>query len=223
MTARMMEHEEATKNLVAERYLLGELTENDREAYEEHLFSCPVCFEQIKAGTEFVGHLRMMGAEKPVAAETVAAKPGFFATLRQPLTAMAFTLLMVVSGVSVHQYRVISVLRQAQVAPGFFLSDGAKATTKTVTVPTNSPFGVQFQVLEPGDFKSYEAQLVSGSKSAGSPFQFSAEQIKETTIQILLHSDNLRAGTYSIVVNGISPDGHRTELTRYSFQLQLQE
>src|SRR6476646_10268927 len=65
MNARMMEHEEAMNNLVAERYLLGELTENDRDAYEEHLFSCPVCFEQIKAGTEFVGHLRRMGAEKP--------------------------------------------------------------------------------------------------------------------------------------------------------------
>ena len=87
MTARMMEHEEAMKNLVAERYLLGELTENDREAYEEHLFSCPVCFEQIKAGTEFVGQLRQMGAEKSVA-EPAPARPGFLAALRQPLSSV---------------------------------------------------------------------------------------------------------------------------------------
>ncbi len=38
MTARVMDHEEAIRNFTVERYLLGELPENDRDAYEEHLF-----------------------------------------------------------------------------------------------------------------------------------------------------------------------------------------
>jgi hypothetical protein len=221
MTARTMEHEEAMNNLVAERYLLGEFTENDRDAYEEHLFSCPVCFEQIKAGTEFVGHLRRMGAEKPVV-QPSPARLGFFAVLRQPLAVMAFALLAIVSTVSVHQYRIINGLKQAQIMPTFFVSDGAKGPATTLAVPAHSWFGLKFSLLEPGDFKTYEAQLANQSGSIGSAFPFSAEQIGEP-IQILLNSGSLAPGTYSIVVNGISPDGHRTEITRYSFQLQLQE
>ena len=223
MTARTMEHEEAVQNLVAERYLLGELTENDRDAYEEHMFSCPVCFEQIKAGTEFVGGLRRMGAEKPVA-EQAPAMPGFFAALRQPLTALAFAVLTIVSGISLHQYRVISDFKQTQVMPAFFLSDGARAAAVQLTVPANSQFVLKIQLLEPGDFKSYEGRLLTEFGNAGDPFPISAElaQAKET-LQIRLHSGSLRPGTYSLVVEGISPDGHKTELTKYNFQLQLQE
>ena len=221
MTARMMEHEEAMKNLVAERYLLGELTENDRDAYEEHMFSCPVCFEQIKVGSEFVGHLRRMDAEKPVV-QPAPARPGFFAVLRQPLAAMAFALLAIVSTVSFHQYRIINGLKQAQIMPSFFVSDGAKAAAKTVTAPASSRFGLQFQLIEPGDFKSYEGRLLNESRQIGPAFSISAEQAKET-IQVVLDSGDLKPGTYFIVVNGISPDGHRTEITRYNFQFQLQE
>jgi Putative zinc-finger len=222
MTARMMEHEEAMKNLVAERYLLGELTENDRDAYEEHLFSCPVCFEQVRVGTEFVGHLRRMGTEKPV--ERIApARPGFFAALRQPVTAMVFALLTIVSGVSLHQSQIISGLKQAQVVPSFFLSDGAKGPVNTLIRPANSRFGLKFDLLEPGDFKSYEGQILSESGKKGQAFLIPTEQVKNNAIQVLLDSGDLKSETYFIVVNGISPDGHRTEITRYSFQFQLQE
>lgn len=71
MSAQMIDHQEAVKNLMAERYLLGELNAGEREAYEEHLFSCNACFEQVKAGTEFIGHLRQMGADEKAGTEFV--------------------------------------------------------------------------------------------------------------------------------------------------------
>jgi len=222
MTARMMEHEEAIKSLAAERYLLGELTESDREAYEEHLFSCPACFEQVKVGSEFVGHLRRMGVDEPVAIPAPA-RLGFLATLRQPLTAMAFALLICVSTVSLHQRNVISGLKQAQVLPAVFLSDGAKGAANTVTVRPNSWFSVNIQLIQPGTFNSYEGQVLSDSgQPKSSPFNISVEQTKGT-IPIALHSGDLSSGTYSIVVSGIAADKHKTEISRYSLQLQVQE
>src|SRR5215467_4622539 len=126
MSAQMNDHQEAVKNLMAERYLLGELNAGEREAYEEHLFSCDSCFEQVKAGTEFVDNLRRMGVEDPHPAPA----PGFLSrlmtSLRQPVTAVACFLLACVSGLSVYQCEIIAGLRQAQVMPGVFLSDGAK-------------------------------------------------------------------------------------------------
>jgi anti-sigma factor RsiW len=61
MDARMIDHDEAVKALMAERYLLGELNAIERDAYEEHLFSCDACFDQVKAGTELIGQLRHIG------------------------------------------------------------------------------------------------------------------------------------------------------------------
>ena len=49
MSAQMIDHQDAVKSLMAERYLLGELNASEREAYEEHLFSCDACFDQFTA------------------------------------------------------------------------------------------------------------------------------------------------------------------------------
>src|ERR1700685_2184501 len=102
MNARMIQHEEAARNLMAEQYLLGELTEDERDAYEEHLFSCQACFEQVKAGTELVSHLRQIGPE------AISPVPGFvsrlMANVGQPFTMTALALLISVSALTVYQH-----------------------------------------------------------------------------------------------------------------------
>ena len=112
MNERMMNHDDAVKNLMAERYLLGELNTTERDAYEEHLFSCDACFEQVKAGTEFVSHLRHIGTEAP----QVPLLPGFMSRLmtnaRQPLTITAFGFLLFASGIAIHQNSVIAHLKE---------------------------------------------------------------------------------------------------------------
>jgi anti-sigma factor RsiW len=49
-----MEHNEAIKQMVAERYLLGELTPEQRNAFEEHAFDCPECSLDLRAGAVFI-------------------------------------------------------------------------------------------------------------------------------------------------------------------------
>src|SRR5689334_19862756 len=111
MSAQMIDHQDAVKSLMAERYLLGELNAGEREAYEEHLFCCDACFEQVKAGTAFVSHLRRMGAKEPVAVA-----PGFMANvirnLRQPVAVTALGLFLCASGIAVHQNAVITRLKE---------------------------------------------------------------------------------------------------------------
>jgi hypothetical protein len=222
MNARMMNHDDAVKNLMAERYLLGELNTTERDAYEEHLFSCNACFDQVKAGTEFVSHLRHIGTESQVPL-----LPGFMSRLmtnaRQSATMVAFTLLICVAGISIYQQRTISGLRRPQVTPSFFLSDGARAGgVKTLVLPPNTRFDLSIQLLQSGDFNSYQGQIVDQSGHLKSSFPISPEQTKDT-IHLLLDSSVLGPGTYSIVVNGFTPDGQKTEITRYSFQLQSKE
>jgi hypothetical protein len=44
-----MEHRQAVDTLASERYLLGEMTDAERDAFEAHFFSCHECAEDIRA------------------------------------------------------------------------------------------------------------------------------------------------------------------------------
>ena len=49
-----MNHSEAVEQMASERYLLNELTPDARDAFEEHVFDCPECALDLRAGTLFV-------------------------------------------------------------------------------------------------------------------------------------------------------------------------
>jgi len=53
-----MEHTEAVETLACERYLLDELTPEDREAFEEHYFGCAECAADVKAEAAIVSGVR---------------------------------------------------------------------------------------------------------------------------------------------------------------------
>ena len=49
-----MTHEEAVATLASERYLLDEMSEVERHAFEAHYFTCPVCAGDVSAGARMV-------------------------------------------------------------------------------------------------------------------------------------------------------------------------
>jgi len=46
----VMDHRKAVETLALERYLLGEMADEERDAFEEHFFSCAECAEDARAG-----------------------------------------------------------------------------------------------------------------------------------------------------------------------------
>jgi hypothetical protein len=59
-----MDHETAVKLGASERYLLGELTGEDRDSFEEHFFMCPECAEDVRALTVFAANAKAVFREK---------------------------------------------------------------------------------------------------------------------------------------------------------------
>ena len=53
-----MDHDTAVRINATERYFLGELSEQDRDSFEEHFFSCPECAEDVRALTTFADNAR---------------------------------------------------------------------------------------------------------------------------------------------------------------------
>src|SRR5580692_9218965 len=63
-----MNHLQAVKTSAPERYLLEEMSELERHAFEEHYFSCADCAEDVRLGALMRegGKAGFLDAEKPV-------------------------------------------------------------------------------------------------------------------------------------------------------------
>ncbi|HEU0122039.1 MAG TPA: zf-HC2 domain-containing protein [Bryobacteraceae bacterium] len=68
-----MDHQEANHGKVLERYLLGELDDKERGAFEEHYFSCPICAEDVVSAAKFLDNARRPLVQ--TIRETATAKP----------------------------------------------------------------------------------------------------------------------------------------------------
>jgi hypothetical protein len=47
-----MTHEEAVMTMASERYLLDEMADTERDAFEEHYFTCPECADEVRVGEQ---------------------------------------------------------------------------------------------------------------------------------------------------------------------------
>jgi len=222
MNTRIINHDEAIKDLMAERYLLGELNTADREAYELHLFSCDACFEQVKVGTEFVAHLRHIGTDDP----KPPLAPGFMARMvahaRQPLTVTMFGFLVFAGGFAIRQSSEISHLKEPRPEIRSVLTGVAHGSseTKLIKVPKNSGLSLSVEYARKGEFTSYQAQILASSGKAIHTIALPETQVG-TMASIVLPADALRPGQYSIVVFGRRSDGTQEEVGRGVFELQF--
>src|SRR5258708_458981 len=53
-----MEHTESVESMAAERYLLGEMLPEERDAFEEHFFGCAECADDLRAGAAIAAGAR---------------------------------------------------------------------------------------------------------------------------------------------------------------------
>jgi anti-sigma factor RsiW len=222
MTARVMEHDEAIKSLAAERYLLGELTVSEREAYEEHLFSCPVCFDQLKAGTEFVGHLRRMGAEAPVAEVTRPRWRHFFTALSRPAPVIAFAVLFLcMAGLSSYQALLIHRMKTPQVVAVVTLVPESRGDRRVVTASRRGDFELRVVFQPKREVPLYWAKVLTASETEVASIAVPTPSSGE--MQTRFNAGAFQSGQYVLVVYGTDPaTGKSTSFGRYPFELHLQ-
>lgn len=97
-----MTHDDATRTLAVERYLLEEMSELERHEFEEHYFECELCAADLRAGAAMADAARTV-PEAPIAAapsgdvvSMPGSRPRWSAAAWAPLAAAA--LLAIVSG-----------------------------------------------------------------------------------------------------------------------------
>ena len=78
-----MTHQRAVESMASERYLLGEMSDEERDLFEEHYFECSECAEDIRAAE------RMRTAVRTDARAALAAGGGAAVTALREIAATA--------------------------------------------------------------------------------------------------------------------------------------
>lgn len=84
-----MDHDQAAQMQASARYVLGELTPAERDAFEEHYADCSQCLSDVELATIFAANTREVFRERALAQNT---SPKGWAWLRwRPFPALAFS------------------------------------------------------------------------------------------------------------------------------------
>ena len=222
-----MEHNYAIQNHTAERYLLEELPQDEREAYEEHFFSCRLCAEEVQAASEFIDGAREL-IQNQVKEELYGhAKQHSvwgswlnWRSIMQPIPAMACVLLVFVTGFSAYQNRVtISLLSTPQVItqqPPIHHSKGDAIAR--LTVRRDNGF-LMYVDIPPANSSSYDVSVVSQSNKTKLSLKDIGAQQASDTVQIFVPAGTLDSGRYFLVITGTD----KGEVDRIPFDITFQD
>jgi hypothetical protein len=224
-----MDHNEATQQMAAERYLLGELTPALRDAFEEHAFDCPVCAIDLRAGAAFIGVAKV---ELPKISEPSTALPkseiirptkkriDWQSWLRPAFAMPAFAALLAL--VAYQNLDTIPSLRKAASEPSVLPStafhagtrgaahasveaDRTKGAALSIGLPQESGYAsFAFNLYDPQG-KQLWTRTVAASRSGSDG---------DGAISLVLPPSGLTQGSYSLAIIGIDGTGTRTEIDR---------
>jgi hypothetical protein len=223
-----MDHDEAVRQKATERYLLDELDPELRDQFEDHLFDCQDCALDLRAGAMFVEQTKVILAEPPAVSvarvPAAAAKPGWFTWLRPAYAVPVFALLLAVIGYQnfVTYPSLVATANQPQVGTWASVNVSTRGTAPvSIKAHKGEGFGVLVNLPPEDGFASYTADLYNPAGKKEWSRQI-ATASHEDTRQIYIPGHNLESGTYTLVVNGITPGGESKEISRHPIDVQIQ-
>ena len=231
---KTMNHDEAIRLKAAEKYLLGELSAELREQYEDHYFGCAECGQDVRAGAAFLDNARDIWSADPIgqaSRKPESSRPGgWWPTLLRPAFAIpALALLLLVVGyqnaVTIPQLKSASSQSElAQMLPSFsFISgDSRGGAPLSIAVPAGKPFSLFIDIPPQGSYASYLCEFQTESGTPELSLKVSAEEAKRT-VQLLIPAGRLAEGKHVLVVRGLDspekPETGKMAIVSYPFAL----
>ena len=206
-----------------DKYLLDELTREERLTFEEHMFDCPECAAQVKEDFAMVSDLKAVLAEStPVRAELPAAKASSgWRTWFKPMTmAPAFASLALAFVVGYQNFVSIPAMLRPQVLETTpFVSATRGAAVQTAVVKAGAAlFGASFEVVAPTSSPAYVCEFQADGKGQIASMDCGKHATGEFTLNLLLPAAKFPPGGYTMILRPGS-DLH-AEVSRYSFAVK---
>jgi hypothetical protein len=229
-----MNHDEAIRLKAAEKYLLGELSAELRDQYEDHYFGCAECGQDVRTGAVFIDNARDVLIPPSVtelgSKHQPARSGGWWAALLRPAFAVpALALLLLVAGyqnvVTIpHLKMAVTQSETAQTLLSFSLiSENSRGGAPlAISVPAGKPFSFFVDIPPNGSYASYVCEFQTESGTPELSLNISAAEAKRT-VQLLIPAGRLASGKHVLVVRGLDsqgkPDADKIGVASYPFSL----
>jgi hypothetical protein len=217
-----MDHTLAHQTNTIDKYLLSELSQEERLAFEEHMFDCPECAAKVKEDFAMISDLKTV-LQEPLPAprvQTVKSSGGWREWFRPLTFAPACAALALACIVGYQNFVSIPEMRQPQVldtTPMVATTRGAN-TQIAIVKPGSSLFAASFQVVSPTVFPAYVCEFQAERKGNVSTIDCGKHPVAEFTLSLLLPTAKFPAGGYTMILrSGSDP---KTEVSRYSFAVR---
>lgn len=230
-----MDHKEVVRLQAVEKYMLGELSPELRDQFEEHYFDCPTCAADVTALNTFMAASRMILNEavvaEPATREGKTERRGWFDWLRP---AVALPAMAALAAVIVFQAVVtIPGLKEraasqsvAQVYESSFRVQGATRGegSSKVTVSPNQSFALDFDFTPQQSFRSYKGMLLDPSGNTILSFGVPGSAANKE-LHLAVPGDKIHPGNYELVFVGENEnpnsDQKANEVQRLSFSVEF--
>jgi hypothetical protein len=231
-----MDHDAVVRNKMTERYLLGELDPAARDEFEEHFFDCADCALDVHAGALFVDQSKIVLAGKPElvpARVTVPVPPvttGWRAWLRPAFVVPVMALLLAV--IAYQDFRRYSPVQQAsnspQVPPWAPVNVGMYGSgAPVIATRPGQGFLLLVRIPPEGGYSSYTAELYNPAGkvewSLSIPISSGKQESGQDHWPVQVPAANRAAGSYKLVVRGVTPAGESKKLGQASFELEIEK
>jgi hypothetical protein len=230
-----MEHSDAIRLRAAEKYVLGELSTQLRDEYEEHYFACHECAIELKATVAFVDGSRtalctenLVASRKPEAVPSIG---GWFGWLRPAFAVPVFAALLLVLGyqnlVTIPHLKSASIASIAGFDGDLVSLIGANSrseSAKRIRVHGTKPAILELDVPSTGEFTNYVCQLQDEKGQSVYEDRISADVAKKT-VHLIVPGGRLQSQKYSLVISGenaVKPGiPSQTEIDRLAFTVEI--
>ncbi len=193
-----MNHNEAAANSVADRYLLGELSPEEREQFEQHYFDCPECAADVQSGAVFIDNAREnFRQEKAVSAGAHLPRRNWFAWLTPSFAGPAFAMLALV-GVVGYQHSELVAMNRPHVGRVVLLR-AARSASRVVQVRKGEVLNFNFDLNSTGQDAAYVLTLADAGGKVRDTVPI-APELSGSTVELSLPSQALDPGEYTLTV-----------------------
>ena len=214
-----LNHTEAAKTHAVERYLLGEMNQDERMTFEDHYFNCRICSVDVSDGMQMISAGRVVVREDVPQKTNVVPLPSRWKRWFPAAAAAALIASLLGNGL---QFTRTAELREElarEQAPAVVQLHTLELAQKRgaaepTTVPADHILDFDIQIDESPDAVSYVAEVHDSSGKVRNRLGISRDTAKEP---VTLRTGNLPAGRYELVIRGVRKDGKSFEVASGRF------
>lgn len=210
-----MDHAEATATHATDRYLLGDLSAAEADAFEEHYFDCADCAEELRIGMRFMNGGRDLAREaaEPQTAPVVRIDERRTRRKTWLPAAIAAALVLALATPLLLRNRAASGPTFEVASQQSFLLADSRGEADVPTLNGNAPIVLWADVPPEPAYARYEAHLAQPD-GAVLKLPFTPDPNGDATP---LTVRGLAAGRHQLVIAGFDAAGKSTEIARHPF------